>query len=206
MKIIGRLSSILSLPTMYRLFTRIVAGDVWRVYLADYVKPVAGEKVLDIGCGPADILSYLPEVDYTGLDISSEYIAAAKQRFGDRGRFWCGDVGLAALEREQGTFTLVLATGVLHHLDDERASKLYELARLALRPNGRLITYDGCYVPEQSKAVRVGCSAAIEGSFVRSREEDLRLASSRFARVESHLRHGLLRIPCTRLILSCSDE
>jgi SAM-dependent methyltransferase len=203
MKIIGRLSSILSFPAGYRLFTRIVGGGVWRVYLAEYVKPVAGEKVLDIGCGPADILSYLPEVDYTGLDISPEYIAAAKQRFGGRGRFWCGDVGLAALEREQGTFSLVMATGVLHHLDDERASRLYELARLALRPNGRLITYDGCYVPEQSRIARWLLSHD-RGEFVRTREAYLRLASVCFPKVEAHLRHDLLRIPYTHLITRCS--
>jgi SAM-dependent methyltransferase len=203
MKIIGRLSSILSFPAGYRLFTRIVGGDVWRVYLAEYAKPVAGEKVLDIGCGPADILSYLPEVDYTGLDISPEYIAAAKQRFGGRGRFWCGDVGLAPLEREQGTFTLMLATGVLHHLDDERASKLYELARLALRPNGRLITYDGCYVPEQSRIARWLLSHD-RGKFVRTREAYLGLASVCFPKVEAHLRHNLLRIPYTHLITRCS--
>lgn len=203
MKIIDRFSSILSFPAVYRLFTRIVAGDIWRVYLTEYAKPVAGEKVLDIGCGPADILSYLPEVDYTGLDISPEYIAAAKQRFGDRGRFWCGDVGLAALEEEQGTFELVLATGVLHHLDDERASRLYELARLALRPNGRLITYDGCYVPEQSRMARWMLSHD-RGRFVRTREAYLRLASFRFPKVEAYLRHDLLRIPYTHLITRCS--
>lgn len=203
MKIIDRLTPILSLPAVYRLFSRIVGGDGWRVYLAEYVKPVAGEKVLDIGCGPADILTHLPEVDYTGLDISPEYIAAAKQRFEGRGRFWCGDVGLMALEREQGTFNLVLATGVLHHLDDERASRLYELARLALRPQGRLITYDGCYVPEQSRIARWMLSHD-RGKFVRTREAYLRLVCVRFPNVEAHLRHDLLRIPYTHLITRCS--
>jgi SAM-dependent methyltransferase len=203
MKIMDKLSSVLSFPPVYRLFIRIVAGDGSRVFLAEYVKPLAGEKVLDIGCGPADILSYLPEVDYTGLDISPEYIAAAKQRFGSRGRFWCGDVGLAALEREQRTFNLVLATGVLHHLDDERASRLYELARLAMRSNGRLITCDGCYVSEQSKIARWLLSHD-RGKFVRTREAYLRLASVCFPKVEAHLRHDLLRIPYTHLITRCS--
>lgn len=202
MKIIDKLSSVLSFPAVYRLFSRVVSGDGSRVFLAEYVKPLAGEKVLDIGCGPADILSYLPEVDYTGLDISPEYIAAAKQRFESRGRFWCGDVGLAALEREQGTFSLVLATGVLHHLDDERATRLYELARLALGPNGRLITIDGCYVPEQSRIARWLLSRD-RGRFVRTREAYLRLASVHFPKVEAHLRHDLLRLPYTHLITRC---
>jgi SAM-dependent methyltransferase len=204
MKIIGKFSTILSFPAGYRLFSRLVGGDVWRTYMADYVKPVAGEKILDIGCGPADILNYLPGSDYTGFDISPEYIAAAQKRFAGRGRFYCNDVGLATVEQEQGTFNLVLATGVLHHLDDETAGKLFDLARLALRPDGRLVTYDGCYVPDQSKIARWFLSHD-RGRFIRTRAEYLGLASARFPRVEAQLRHDLLRIPYTHLIMRCSN-
>jgi SAM-dependent methyltransferase len=203
MKLIEKLSSVLSLPAGYRLWTRLVGGEVWKVYVAEYVKPLPGEKVLDIGCGPADILAYLPDVEYTGLDISPEYIDAAKKRYGARGRFWCGDVGVAGIEREQSTFNLVLSTGVIHHLDDERAKKLYDLARLALRPDGRLITYDGCFVPGQSKIARWLLSRD-RGKFVRTKEEYLRLASVRFPRIEAHIRHDMLRMPYTHLITRCS--
>src|SRR6478752_1907792 len=145
MRLTDTLSRVLGMPRVYRCFTRAIGGSVWQVYLNEYVKPVSPERILDIGCGPADILAYLPNADYTGIDISPEYIEAAKKRFGDRGRFLCSDVGVVTIEQERGSFSLVLATGVLHHLDDERARKLFELARLALAPNGRLITYDGCY-------------------------------------------------------------
>jgi SAM-dependent methyltransferase len=204
MKITEKLSAVLGLPAAYRLFTRMVGGDVWRVYLDEYVKPVAGEKILDIGCGPADILSYMGDVNYTGFDISPEYIAAAQKRFGDRGRFFCSDVGLATIEREQGTFNLVMATGVLHHLDDEVAGKLFQLARLALRRDGRLVTYDGCYVPDQSRVARWLLSQD-RGNFVRPREEYLRLASACFSKIEAYRRDDLLRIPYTHLIMRCSD-
>ncbi len=201
---IKSLSSILSLPAGYRLFTRAVGGRrAWRTYLSEYVKPVAAEKVLDLGCGPADVLDYLPGVSYTGLDISADYINSAKARYGGRGRFLCSDVGLAELEQERGTFDLVLSVGVIHHLDDERAAKLFDLARLVLRPEGRLVTYDGCYVPEQSKVARWLLSRD-RGKFVRTRSEYLRLASVVFGKVESNLRHDLLRIPYTHLIMRCS--
>jgi SAM-dependent methyltransferase len=204
MMITRRLAAILSLPAGYRIFTRIVGGDVWRIYLAEYVKPAVAEKVLDIGCGPADILEYLPKVDYVGFDISSEYIEAATKRFGNRGRFFCNDVGLASIEQERGTFDLVLATGVVHHLDDDRAARLFELARRALRPNGRLITYDGCFVPEQSRIAR-WMLRNDRGGFVRTRPEYERLASVSFSKVEPYLRHDLLRIPYTHLIMRCSN-
>ena len=113
------------------------------------------------------------------VDISPEYICSAKKRFGSRGRFFCSDVGLATIEEEQGTFDLVLAIGVIHHLDDAQAAKLFDLARLALRPTGRLVTYDGCYVPDQSKIARWFLSHD-RGNFIRARAEYLRLASARF--------------------------
>ena len=204
MKVIDRLASFLSFPAAYRLFVHLIGTDLQKRYVAEFVKPRPGDKVLDIGCGPGDMLASLPGVDYTGLDISPAYIAAAKKRFGNRGRFFCQDVGVIALEQERGTFNLVLATGVLHHLDDERAAKLFEIARLVLRPDGRLITYDGCYVPEQSRLARWMLSKD-RGKFVRTYPEYLRLASACFASIDPHIRHDLLRIPYTHLIMYCSQ-
>lgn len=203
MNIVDRVSSVLSLPSAYRTFRRLVGGDLDR-YVAEYVKPQPGAKILDIGCGPGDMLSALPGTDYVGLDISPEYIEAAKRRFGAAGRFLCADVGLATIEQERGQFDLVLATGVLHHLDDERAGSLFDLARVALRPGGRLITYDGCYVPEQSRLARWVLSKD-RGKFVRTRDEYVRLASSFFSQIEPHVRHDVLRIPYTHLIMYCAN-
>jgi SAM-dependent methyltransferase len=177
MKITGGFSAILSRPAGYRLFRWMMGGEsAWKIYLADYVKPVRGEKILDIGCGPADILDYLPEVNYTGLDLSADYIRSAKRRFGSRGRFLCGDVGLVSFEAERGDFDLVLAMGVIHHLNDAQAARLFELARRRLRPAGRLMTYDGCYVPQQLRVVH-WLLASDRGKFVRQREDYLKLAA-----------------------------
>jgi SAM-dependent methyltransferase len=204
MRLTDTLSNVLGAPSAYRIFTRLVGGKVWRNYLDEYVKPVERERVLDIGCGPADILSYLPHVDYTGLDISPEYIAAAKTKFGSQGRFLCGDIGTVTIEREHGTFNLVLATGVLHHLDDERAVKLFELARVALAPGGRLVTYDGCFTDGQSQIAR-WLLKSDRGKHVRKTEDYQRLASHCFSRIQPSLRHDLLRVPYTHLIMRCSN-
>lgn len=204
MRIIARLTAILSLPGGYRLFQRLVGGDLKERYVAEYVKPRAGDKILDIGCGPGDMLGYLPAVDYLGLDISPEYIEAAKRRFGTAGRFLCADVGHATIEEERGQFDLVLATGVLHHLDDQPAARLFELASVALRPGGRLITFDGCYVPDQSRVAR-WILGADRGKHVRTRDEYVRLARAHFSLIQTHIRHDLLRIPYTHIIQFCSN-
>jgi hypothetical protein len=44
------------------------------------------------------------------------------------------------------------------------------------------------------------------GKFVRTRDEYLRLASTRFSKVEPHLRHDLLRVPYTHLIMRCFNQ
>ena len=204
MPMLNRLSSLLSIPAGYRLFSRLVRGNAWETYLSEYIKPMPGEKVLDVGCGPADILDYLPAVSYTGVDLSPKYIESAQKRFGSRGRFWCSDVGSVGLEAERGSFSLVLATGLIHHLDDQQAAATFEMVHHAMRPDGRFITFDGCYVPGQSGVAR-WFLARDRGQFVRTREEYARLASARFPAVELHLRHDLLRIPYTHLIMRCGN-
>ena len=200
---IRRFSSCLSMSTVYRLFSRGVGGDSCRAYLTDYVKPAPNDKVLDLGCGPADILDYLPNVRYTGVDISPEYIRSARRRFAAKGRFICDDASMVTIKDEQGTFDLVFAIGVLHHLDDSQAVKLFDFAHLALRPHGRLITFDGCYVPGQSRVAQ-WLLRQDRGKFVRARPEYERLASNCFASVVSQVRNDLLRIPYTHLIMCCS--
>jgi SAM-dependent methyltransferase len=193
----------LRVPAGYRLFRELVGGD-YAAYVSEFVKPKLGSKVLDIGCGPGDMLQHMPNVDYLGIDISSEYIDAARKRYGSTGRFECADVGTASFGDEDGTFDLVLATGVVHHLDDHLAGRLFDLARVALRPSGRLITFDGCFVPGQSRLARWMLSKD-RGQFVRTREEYIRLASAHFSTVEPVVRHDLLRIPYTHLIMYCSN-
>ena len=196
---------LLTLPSVYRLFRTIVLGNASRIYLSEYVRPVPGEKVLDIGCGPGDILGDLPEVDYLGFDINRKYVEAAQKRFGRRGRFFCGDVGLTAIDQEAASFDLVLATGVLHHLDDTQAIGLFNLARRALKPGGRLVTYDGCFVAGQPKLARFVVSRD-RGQYVRESAEYAKLAAQVFPQVRSFVRHDLLRIPYTHVILECGSE
>ena len=144
-----RVREILKFPTAYRLLGRLIASDSRSVYVRDYLKIQPNERVLDLGCGPGDILSYLPPCEYLGVDIDPGYIEAAQQRFGSRGTFVCKPVEEFVLG-QAGTFDLVMANGVLHHLDDAQAQAMLRTAAQALKPGGRLVTLDGCIVPGQS--------------------------------------------------------
>src|SRR3546814_20298394 len=63
------------------------AHAVRQKFVAEFVRPSEGMSVLDVGCGPADILAYLPELTYYGFDVSASYIAQAQRKFGRSGKF-----------------------------------------------------------------------------------------------------------------------
>lgn len=109
--------------------------------------------VLDIGCGPADIVEYLPKVDYWGIYISEEYITDAKIRYGQRGRFYSKTLTLDDL-KNMPKFDLVIACGVLHHANDQIVNDIFKLAYAALKPGGRFVTIDPCFTPDQNFIAR----------------------------------------------------
>ncbi|MDP3225939.1 MAG: class I SAM-dependent methyltransferase, partial [Rubrivivax sp.] len=81
--------AILSHPQIYTAFQLLMGSRKGRRnFVADFIKPFPGMGVLDIGCGPADILDFLPAVDYRGFDISESYIENAQKKFGARGTFF----------------------------------------------------------------------------------------------------------------------
>ena len=196
----------LALPAVYRLMGVAVGRTrQWRIFARDYVRARPGDRVLDVGCGPADLLAELPPgIDYVGFDTSERYVRAARRRFGDRGRFFSRTVTHATIE-ELGarSFDIVVAHGLLHHLDDAQAIALFELARAALRPGGRLVTADGCFVPGQSRFVR-WVLAWDRGAYVRTEAAYVQLASARFQALTSYVRNDSARIPYTTVYLVCT--
>lgn len=189
-------------PLVYTLFQNLLGAERVRRNLADkYVCPAPGDKVLDIGCGPGDMLPVLPNVDYVGVDLSGDYIAAARRTFGERGEFCVGDVqDLSWLADRK--FDIVLGVGLLHHLDDAGAGKLLQLAASVLGPEGRLVTLDPCFVDGQPRVTRWLISRD-RGQNIRTADEYLALAQPAFGRIEHHVHNDLSRLPYSRCVLVC---
>lgn len=199
---IKRLRSLLSYSWVYQSFWRAVGGaERNRVLLRDYIRPTADDRILDIGCGPGTMVPYLQCAEYVGLDASQEYIDRARRRF-PAARFVCQKVdGSDLVERDY--FDTVLSLGVLHHLDDREALTLFQIARDTMKPGGKLVTLDGVWTDDQSQVVKYLLSRD-RGRFVRSEAGYRELASKVFSNIESSVRHDLLRIPYTLLILKCA--
>jgi SAM-dependent methyltransferase len=157
-------------------------------------------RVLDIGCGPAAILEYLPEVEYSGFDISEAYITSARERFGERGHFCCQLLTEEVLS-SLPLFDLALGVGLLHHLDDAAAIEFFNLAYMALKPEGRLVTIDPCLEKGQNPIARILIKMD-RGQNVRTRPEYDALASRRFELRSVIVRHSAW-IPYTHCIMEC---
>lgn len=198
-------SRVLGVPSLYRLLgTMLGRTRQWQIFARDYVGAQSGDRILDVGCGPADVLTELPtDIDYTGFDQSEDYIDSARRRYGVRGQFFSGKVDLAHIDRlGAGSFDIVIAHGLLHHLDDRQATELFALARAALRPGGRLVTADGCYLEGQSRIARLLLDID-RGNHVRTEAEYVALAELSFARAVAVVRHDSAYVPYTLVYLDC---
>jgi SAM-dependent methyltransferase len=192
----------LGVPVVYRTYSRLIGGNDRGKFSREHVRPTPGQRVLDIGCGTADALQYLPAVDYTGFDANPDYIEAAKRSYGDRGRFYCQRVSEESLAEHAG-FDVVLAVGVLHHLDDGEAEHLFRLAHVALKPGGTLVTLDPCFAEGQSPIARLLASFD-RGRYVRDVNAYRRIADRVFSDIRQFVRSDFLPIPYTHLVLECT--
>jgi SAM-dependent methyltransferase len=99
------------------------SDDFYREFLAERC---AGRRVLEYGCGPGSAAFFLAErgARVTGIDISDVAIEQATAEgeakgLGDRLEFTTMDA--EALEFPDDSFELVCGTGILHHLNLDRA-------------------------------------------------------------------------------------
>jgi 2-polyprenyl-3-methyl-5-hydroxy-6-metoxy-1,4-benzoquinol methylase len=193
--------SVLAAPVAYQLWWKLVGGPAWaRVLVSEYIQPMAGARILEIGCGPGTILRYLPRSEYLGFDLSSKYIEQAKKKF-PHAQFVCERVSEFSLAKHH-SFDLVLALGIVHHLEDNEATQLFKIAYDALKPGGKLVTADGVWTRNQSSAAR-WLLARDRGEHVRDENEYVGIASQVFGTVKPSVRHDLLRVPYTHMIMEC---
>lgn len=196
---------LLNRPSIYlALQSFLGAKAARRICIQEYARPVEGERVLDIGCGPGFAIDYLPRVDFVGVDVDSKYIGYAQRQYGTRGKFYCME-WTPDRAREFQRFDLVMLNGVLHHLDDTMAEALLNCIAGSLRSEGRLLTLDGCWNETMSPISR-WLIRNDRGQFVRTPAAYHRLAGQCFSKIELHRRNDLFRFPYDACVMLCHRD
>ena len=206
MQINSGLRSVLAFPWVYRLFVGTLgqrkANKEW--FIKNVLGLRDGQKLVDVGCGPAQILARLPRVEYVGLDISDAYIQAARIKFKARGgaNFLSGSVEDWTLNPLTYGADIVLANGVLHHVDDDEAKKILEFAYRVLKDDGRFIFYEPCYLIWQS-GISTYFMSRDRGQNIRTEQQWKDLASSIFPLVSTNIVTGVNRLAYVCIIGQC---
>lgn len=109
-----------------------------------------GDRVLDLGCGPANQLAQVarlnPQAHFTGLDASAGMLDRARETIRRCAigniDLMCGDMILLS-DVPDASFDCVISTMALHHLPDEAAlAAAMRAARRILKPGGGLYLVD----------------------------------------------------------------
>ncbi|SRR6266498_304057 len=193
----------LKVPFLYNLFQDAIGGNALRrKFIQNHVRAKARDKVIDIGCGPAQILPWLPDVDYLGFDVNPAYIAAAKRAHAGKGTFVVGDTNSLWDDLRFRDADIVIALGILHHLGDEDAAHCIRFAHHALKQGGRFVSLEACWVSNQGFLSRYIMSKD-RGQNVRTERMYRQLAGNVFEKVDTWVDTKPMRIPYVIVVLEC---
>ncbi len=199
---LATLRQMLSHVSLYIALQKGVGADRVRHRCLDEAELKPGERVLDVGCGPAYYLDRLPDVAYVGFDTSATYIDYARAKYGDRAEFRCEILTEAHLSQYE-QFDAVLLFGLLHHLSDRDCAVLLDLAANALGPGGRVISVDPCLHAGQGRISR-WMSENDRGEFVREPDAFTELARVSFDEVSVELLDTVSRVPASHHMMRMS--
>jgi len=179
--------SILKNAYTYTYFQRLMgSGSKYKRFMRDFIQPKTNARVLDIGCGSADILEYYPKgIDYVGYDLSGEYIDYARKRFGGRGEFHQKRVSAMEFSDDK-KFDIVYAGGLIHHLSDEEAVGLFKIGKAALKDGGFMFTADPTWAEGRTK-LSTYILKRDRGKHIREPGLYKKLAEQVFEQVEQHV-------------------
>lgn len=167
-------------PGLFFRFRRLVVNDFAcekEIILAESA-PNKAKYVLDFGCGVGQYSTLFNPRFYVGVDIESKYIDYARRNF--KGEFFLIRKG-EPLALRQGTFDLILAIDIFHHLTNEDSHALLEEFKRVLKRSGKVIVVDIFPRKLQPKLLARLLVVLDRGRFARGKDEFVRLFSELFS-------------------------
>ena len=192
---ITSLYKLITLPLFYELVQSALGRKKTRDYLcAGPLKTKTGDKVLDVGCGPATLRPFLlGDIDYLGMDMNPKHIEKATEAYGHMGRFICGNA-VTEIHNAPGPYDIIICIGLLHHLDDDEAVELLGSLSERLSPTGRMITYDPVYIENQNLIAKK-LNDLDSGQNIRTPEGYKDLFDLGYVDLKTEVLSGMLNLP-----------
>jgi len=201
-----KLTQILSLAKIYQLYQWMVgANNYSRLFANEYICYQKNEKILDIGCGPADILNYLPkETDYTGIDMNKDYIMNAQRKYPDK-KFVCADITTSDFVLENELFDTVFFIGVQHHLSDSEMEATLKFAKSKVKKGGRLLALEPVITPNRG-SIEKWFMDNDRGKFIRTAEHYQQITTQVISNYTQTILKNTMNIPFTIIIIECQKD
>ena len=197
-----KIYSLLSITSIYSFVQWIMSGTSFRKKIVKKYITKNNVKVLDIGCGPAEILDSLPTVKYFGYDINSTYINYAKKKYKNRGKFFCKKFTSKDIKKLP-KFDHVLLFGILHHLNDVEIKNLMIIVKKILKKEGNIITADPIFIKKQNPITKFIIKKD-RGDNVRNKKEYIKIIKKYFKKINSKIYHQKF-IPYTWFVMLCKN-
>jgi SAM-dependent methyltransferase len=190
------IDKIMDVPIVYKAFQNSVSSSKSRDHIQ---RVIQGEKkienILDFGCGNGNYSQLFQDSNYLGIEPLSACVQMADARFSNaKTRFVVGDENSLS-DIGTGTLDLVIAIGVLHHMEDSKAEFMSTQILRILKDGGRFYTIDPVYFSGQKFLAKFVISLD-RGKNVRKMEDYLNLMKSySYKTVNTKIYTDLIRIP-----------
>ena len=171
-------------PQIYKIIQKIMSGTSFRKKIIKENIKKKNLKILDIGCGPAEIIDYMPECIYYGYDIDKRSIDYAKKKYKNKNyKFFCKEFKSSDLKRLP-YFDYVILFGILHHLNNKQAKNVLNLCKKKMKKNSILLTEDPILIKNQNIVAKFLIKSD-RGTNVRKKNEYIDLLKTYFKNCKS---------------------
>jgi len=175
-------------PLVYKIVQKVMSGTSFRANIIKNNIKKKNLKILDIGCGPAEILENISNCEYYGYDIDRRSISYAKKKYKDKKyHFFCKKFNKKEIKKLP-KFDYVIFFGILHHLGNKEVYNLLNLCKKKMKKKSKLLTEDPVLVENQNFLAK-HLILNDRGKNVRNKNGYTKLLKKHFREVKSKITH-----------------
>ena len=198
----NQIYNLINNPLIYKIIQGVMSGTSFRNGIIKKNITKNNLKILDIGCGPAQILEHIPKCDYYGYDIDRRSIQYAKKKYYQKNyHFYCKKFNKTELKKLP-KFDFIIFFGILHHLSNKEVYEILKLCKKIMKKNSKLLTEDPILLENQNVIAKFLIKKD-RGLNVRDKQEYINLLKKHFKKIKNKVTHQYF-IPYTWFTTVCS--